>query len=205
MAWRHSIAAMPHDPRIDAYIESRAEFARPILQWIRARFHAACPQVEETIKWSHPFFTLDGRPLANMAAFKAHASFGFWNRQENRTGKEGEAMGQFGRIESLADLPEAARVEQMIREAAAQLAEGKPSRPRAAPKGEAEVPPELAEALAGDAAAKATFDGFPPGCRREYCEWIAEARRPETKAKRVGDAVAWMREGKRRNWKYENC
>lgn len=195
---------MQHDPRIDAYIESRSEFARPILQWIRARFHAALPQVEETIKWSHPFFMLGGKPFANMAAFKAHASFGFWNRQDNKTGKEGEAMGQFGRIESLADLPEASEVERLIREAAAAMTTASP-RPRAAPKGEAEVPPELAEALARDEAAAATFEGFPPGCRREYCEWIAEAKRPETKAKRVADALAWLREGKKRNWKYESC
>lgn len=195
---------MQSDPRIDAYIESRADFARPILHWIRARFHAALPEVEETIKWSHPFFTLGGKPFANMAAFKAHASFGFWNRQDNATGKEGEAMGQFGRIETLADLPEAQEVERLIREAAAAMATATP-RPRAAPKGEAEVPPELAEALAADEAASATFDAFPPGCRREYCEWIAEAKRPETKAKRVAEAVGWMREGKKRNWKYENC
>lgn len=176
---------MASDPRVDAYIESRAAFARPILQWIRARFHAAVPEVEETIKWSHPFFTLGGRPFANMAAFQAHASFGFWNRQDNETGREGEAMGQFGRIASLDDLPGAAEVERLIREAAALAAEAKPARPRAAPKGEAAVPPELAEALAADDAAAAVFDAFPPSCRREYCEWIAEAKRPETRAKRV--------------------
>jgi uncharacterized protein YdeI (YjbR/CyaY-like superfamily) len=196
---------MASDPKVDSYIASRGEFARPILEWIRARFHAAVPEVEETIKWSHPFFMLGGRPFANMAAFKAHVSFGFWNRRDNETGKEGEAMGQFGRIESLADLPGAAEVERLIREAAAVLGEAKPARPRAALKGEAEVPPELAEALAGDDVARAAFDAFPPGCRREYCEWIADAKRAETKAKRVGEAVAWMREGKRRNWKYENC
>jgi len=196
---------MARDPRIDSYIEGRAEFARPILSWIRDRFHAAVPEVEETIKWSHPFFTLGGKPLANMASFKAHASFGFWNRQDNETGKEGEAMGQFGRIESLDDLPPAEEVERLIREAVALLGAAKPARSRAAPKPEAEVPPELTEALAADDAAAATFNAFPPGCRREYCEWIAEAKRPETKAKRVAEAVGWMREGKRRNWKYENC
>lgn len=196
---------MTRDPRIDSYIESRAEFARPILSWLRERFHVAVPEVEEAIKWSHPFFTLGGKPFANMAAFKAHASFGFWNRQDNETGKEGEAMGQFGRIESLADLPDAAEVERLIREAASLMGESKPARPRASAKGEAEVPPELAEALAGDTVASATFTGFPPSCRREYCEWIADAKRPETRAKRVADTMSWLREGKRRNWKYENC
>lgn len=197
---------MPFDPRVDAYIESRAEFARPILAWLRARVHAAVPEVEEGIKWSMPFFSYKGRPLANMAGFKAHASFGFWNRQALATGREGQAMGQFGRIESLADLPAEAELEARIREAATLLDTGaKPARPARAPRAEAEVPPDLAEALAQDATASATFTGFPPSCRREYCEWIADAKRPETRARRVAEAVAWMREGKKRNWKYENC
>lgn len=197
---------MPFDPRVDAYIAARADFARPILEWLRARVHAALPDAEEGIKWSMPFFSHGGRPLANMAAFKAHASFGFWNRQELATGREGEEMGQFGRIETLVDLPGEAEMEAQIREAAALLDAGvKRARPARAPKPEAEVPAELVEALARDEAAFAAFTGFPPGARREYCEWIAEAKRPETRAKRAEDAVSWLREGKRRNWKYESC
>ncbi|MDT8759842.1 YdeI/OmpD-associated family protein [Sphingomonas psychrotolerans] len=197
---------MPRDTRVDTYIAGRAEFAQPILNWMRARVHAVCPDIEESIKWSMPAFSWKGKPLANMAAFKAHATFGFWDRQALATGKEGAAMGQYGRIESLDDLPDAATFEAQIRDAVARIDAGeKPKRGVKAPKPEAEVPPELAEALAGDPAAAATFTGFPPGCRREYCEWIAEAKRPETKAKRVAEAVGWLREGKRRNWKYENC
>ncbi|HEX8301722.1 YdeI/OmpD-associated family protein [Sphingomonas sp.] len=197
---------MSRDPRIDAYIADRAEFARPILLWLRERVHAACPEVVETIKWSSPAFVYKGKPLANMAAFKGHATFGFWHRQELKTGKEGSAMGQYGRIESLDDLPDAATIERQVRDAMALTDSGtKPARAPKAPKPELPVPPELAEALAQDDAASATFDSFPPGCRREYCEWIAEAKRPETKAKRVAEAIGWMREGKRRNWKYENC
>jgi uncharacterized protein YdeI (YjbR/CyaY-like superfamily) len=197
---------MTTDPRIDAYIEKQAEFARPVLTWLRERMHMACPDVGETIKWGMPSFTYKDRPLANMAAFKAHATFGFWYRHELGTGKEGEAMGQYGRIESIADLPDAAEMEALTKKAMALIDSGvKPMRAEKAPKPEAEVPPELAEALADDDLAAATFDAFPPGCRREYCEWIAEAKRPETKAKRVAVAVSWIREGKKRNWKYENC
>ncbi len=197
---------MSYDPKVDAYIAGRADFARPILEWLRERVHAAVPDVEEAIKWSHPFFLVSGRPLANMAAFKTHASFGFWNREAMATGQEGEAMGQFGRIETLADLPDAAELERLVREAAALILAGEaPKRAARMPKPEAPVPVELAEALAGDEAARATFEGFPPSCRRDYCDWIAEAKRPETKAKRVADAVAWLREGKRRHWKYEGC
>ena len=110
---------MPGDPRIDAYIEQQADFARPILTWLRARVRAACPDVEEGIKWGAPAFSYRGRPLAGMAAFKAHASFGFWYRDAMATGREGEAMGQFGRIESLADLPDDAGMEAQVREAMA--------------------------------------------------------------------------------------
>jgi len=197
---------MPRDTRVDTYIAGRADFAQPILSWMRERVHAACPEAEESIKWSMPFFSYKGKPLANMAAFKAHAAFGFWDRQALATGMEGEAMGQYGRIERLDGLPDAAVFEAQVRDAAARIDSGaKPARAAKPPKPEAEVPPELAAALAGDPKAAETFTGFPPSCRREYCEWIGEAKRPETRAKRVAEAVEWLREGKRRNWKYENC
>jgi uncharacterized protein YdeI (YjbR/CyaY-like superfamily) len=197
---------MPTDPRVDAYIQASPDFAKPILTWLRARVHAACPGVEETIKWSRPSFHHNGRMVAMISAFKGHATLGFWDRDAISTGKEREAAGQFGRITSLDDLPSAAEIETLVREAAARIDAGQiPKRPARMPKPEADVPTELAEALAKDDAATATFAGFPASCRREYCEWVAEAKRPETKAKRVEEAVAWMREGKRRNWKYDTC
>lgn len=205
---------MPTDPRIDAYIAGKAAFARPILAHLRARIHAVCPHVEETIKWSMPAFMVGGRPLANMAAFKAHASFGFWDRNALLSAKEFEAlavkdregMGLYGKLESLADLPDQDRLDAQIREAVARIESGeRPKRAAKPPKPEAEVPPALAAALAGDALANKTFTDFPPSCRREYCEWIADAKRPETRDKRIADTIVWLREGKRRNWKYENC
>lgn len=151
-----------------------------------------------------PAFSHRGRPLANMAAFKAHASFGFWYREQLATGKEGEAMGQFGRIESLADLPDDAAVEAQVREAMALIESGElPKRAAKPAKPEAEVPEALAEALARDPAAAAVFDAFPPSARRDYCEWIASAKQPTTHDKRLIDAIAWIREGKKRHWKYQ--
>ncbi len=197
---------MTRDPRIDAYIAASADFAQPILNWLRDRVHTACPDVDESIKWGMLAFSWRGRPLAHMGAFKAHATFGFWSRDKLTTGKEGEAMGQFGRIAGLDDLPPPAEVEAQVTAQMALIETGDAvRRPPRKPKPEAEVPEALAEALARDEAASATFDGFPPSARRDYCDWIAEAKRPETRDKRVADAVAWMREGKRRNWKYENC
>lgn len=194
------------DPRVDAYIERQADFARPVLTRLRARVHAVCPEVQEAIKWSMPFFTYRGRPLANMAAFKAHAAFGFWDRQALTTGREGDAMGQFGRLTSIDDLPDDAVLDAKIREAVAVIDSGeRPRREARPPRPEAEVPAALAEALAGDDVATATFNAFPPGCRRDYCEWITEAKRPETRDKRVAETIALLREGKKRHWKYESC
>jgi len=186
---------MAMDPRIDAYIDKQAEFAQPILIWLRQRVHAGCPEVEESIKWRMPSFGYRGRPLAHMVAFKAHASFDFWNRA---------AVGQFDRIGSLADLPDADAMEALVREAAALIEAGVvPTRAAKEPKAETDVPPALAEALARDPEAATVFDGFPPSCRREYCEWIADAKRDATRDKRVAEAIEWIRDGKRRNWKYE--
>jgi len=197
---------MSKDPRVDAYIARQAEFARPILDQLRAAMHAACPEVEESIKWSMPAFLLNGRPLANMAAFKAHASFGFWRGRElvGDAVQEG-AMGQFGRLMSPADLPPPETLAALIRAAAAKTAEGPAPRPKKPPKPELPTPDDLRAALDAEPKAAASFDAFPPSCRREYVEWIVEAKRPETRAKRIAQAVEWMADGKRRNWKYENC
>lgn len=191
---------MPRLASVDDYIAARTPFAQPILRWIRERVHAAVPAVDEAIKWGMPAFLLDGRPFANMAAFKAHATFGFWGREGLLTGREGEAMGQMGRIAALADLPDAPVFEAMVREAASVSARSRAP----APRPEIAVPAPLAAALAGDDAARATFDTFPPSARRDYCEWVADAKRPDTRDRRIAQAIAWLREGKRRNWKYES-
>jgi uncharacterized protein YdeI (YjbR/CyaY-like superfamily) len=199
---------MARDARVDAYIERQAEFAKPILQRLRDTVHAACPGCEEAIKWGMPAFLYKGSILAQMAAFKAHATFGFWKGEavtgESERGRE--AMGSFGRLASLDDLPDEAAMQGLIAKAV-QLLEGgaKTPRPIKHPKPAIETPPDLAEALASNAAARQTFEAFPPGCRREYVDWLTEAKRPETRAKRLAQAVEWMAEGKRRNWKYEQC
>jgi uncharacterized protein YdeI (YjbR/CyaY-like superfamily) len=199
---------MPTDPRIDAYIARQADFARPILEHLRSTVHAACPEAEETLKWSMPHFLYKKQMLVGMAAFKAHATFGFWRAKEvlGETGAERDAMGQFGRLTSVADLPPDDVIHELIRKAMALTDAGaRPARPKAVPKAEPETPPDLAAALSAAPVARATFDGFPPSCRREYVEWVVEAKSPETRAKRIAQAVEWKAEGKRRNWKYENC
>lgn len=198
---------MARDPRVDAYIARQAEFARPILDHLRAAVHAACPQCEETLKWSAPTFMYKGGMLASMAAFKAHATFGFWRGSlvVGEDAAQKSAMGQFGRLTSVADLPPAAALAALIDKAMALADAGvKPPRAKHAKPAFA-VPPDLRAAIDADPAATATFDGFPPSCRRDYVEWVTEAKRDETRAKRIAQAASWLAEGKKRHWKYEDC
>lgn len=198
---------MKTDPRIDAYIARKADFARPILDHLRAAVHAACPDCEETLKWSSPTFMYRGQMLASMAAFKAHATFGFW--KGSLVVGEGEAqmsgMGQFGRLASIGDLPAPKDLEALIRKAMALTDAGVKAPRNKHPKEPFAVPKDLRAAIDSRPAAAAAFDGFPPSAQRDYVEWITEAKRDETRAKRVAQAAEWLAEGKRRNWKYENC
>ena len=192
------------DPRIDAYIAKAAPFARPILEHLRKLVHEGCPEVVETIKWSAPAFDFEGA-LANMAAFKAHVAFGFWKGSlVFESDKEKEAMGQFGRIASLEDLPADRTVVALVKKAAKLNASGaKVPRPRKHPTPALAPPPDLAAALKKNAKARATFEAFPPSHRREYVEWIVEAKTDATRAKRLATTLEWLAEGKSRHWKYQ--
>ena len=193
------------DPRIDAYIAKSADFARPILEHVREAVHRACPDAEETLKWSMPHFTFRGRILAHMAAFKAHCALGFWNAEvAGGAGRGAGAMGQFGRITSLEELPAKAELGRMVRQQAALIESGQAviRTPKVA-KAALEAPADLVAALKENAAARKTFDAFPPSSQREYVEWVLDAKRPGTRASRIAQAVEWMRQGKRRHWKYQ--
>jgi uncharacterized protein YdeI (YjbR/CyaY-like superfamily) len=195
------------DPRIDAYIKKSAEFAQPILKHMRAVVHAASPKIEETIKWNFPHFMYKGM-LCAMAAFKEHATFGFWKGSliVDRSGRPVEqAMGQFGRITKLSELPPRKVLIGYIREAMRLNDEGVPSPTRVKSKKPRPVvvPPELTAALKKNAKARATFEDGSPSYQREYAEWIAEAKREETRAQRLATAIEWLAQGKSRYWQYK--
>ena len=197
---------MSRDPRIDAYIARQAEFARPILEHLRAAVHAAYPDVEEAVKWGMPAFLHQGKLLCTMAAFKAHATFGFWKGAlvAATEGLEKKAMDQFGRLTSLADLPDDATIKAMVGKAVALAEQGaRVVRPKKHPKPDLAMPDDLQDALKAKAGAGEQFAAFSLSAQREYLEWIMEAKRPDTRAKRVAEAVEWIAEGKKRNWKYE--
>ena len=198
---------MSRDPRIDAYIAKAQPFARPILEHVRNRVHTVLPDIEETTKWSMPAYLVDAKIVLMTAAFKAHAALNFWRGQELRgRGANDDAMGQFGKLTSVGDLPPDAELDRLIREAA-ELARSAPAarQVKHPPKPPAEMHPDFAAALEDNPPARATLDGFPASARREYVDWVAEAKQDATRAKRIADAVQWLSEGKRRHWKYENC
>jgi uncharacterized protein YdeI (YjbR/CyaY-like superfamily) len=195
------------DPRVDAYIGNAAEFAQPILHHLRAVIHSACPDVQETIKWSMPCFEHHGL-ICNFAAFKQHCSFGFWKAElllaaQDDKGKE--AMGQFGRITSLKDLPPKKVLAAYVKKAAQLNEEGvKVARPKAAPR-ELVVPDYFIAALEDNPAAYEVFNEFSTSAKRDYCDWLTEAKTEATRNKRMAQAVQWIAQGKKRHWKYESC
>jgi uncharacterized protein YdeI (YjbR/CyaY-like superfamily) len=195
------------DPRIDAYIAKSADFAKPILKHLRKVVHAGCPNVEETLKWSMPHFDYKGI-LCGMAAFKEHCAFGFWKSElilGRDKAEEKSGMGSFGCIKSLKDLPNEKTLIGYVKKAAALNEAGIKVPGRAQPKKRAPipVPDDLTAALKKNAKARSTFEGFPLSHRREYLEWITEAKREETRKERLAKTIKWLAEGKSRNWKYQ--
>ena len=197
------------DPRVDAYIEKSRDFAKPILLHIRGVVHEACPEIVETIKWGFPHFDHKGM-LCSMASFKEHCAFGFWKQsllEADAFPSERTAMGSFGRLTSIADLPDDETLKKLIadamklNEAGIKVAKPKPS----GEKKEIVVPEILMEALAQNETAAETFNNFPPSCRKEYVMWITEAKTEATRDKRLATTIEWLAEGKSRHWKYQNC
>jgi hypothetical protein len=177
-------------PEIDRYIDAAPEYARPILKRIRKAFHDADATITEAVKWGHPFFEREGI-LGGMSAHKAHVRWGCW------------AGDNWGKAATVDDLPPHAEMVASIREAIGKRAAGatRTARPRK-PAAEAEVPDDLAAALKKNGAAAKTFQAFPPSHRREYIQWITEAKQPATREKRLAQTLEWLAEGKPRNWKY---
>ncbi|HXB41258.1 MAG TPA: YdeI/OmpD-associated family protein [Bacteroidia bacterium] len=198
------------DPRIDAYITKAKPFAQPILKHLRKLMHQACPQVEETIKWSFASFDYKG-PFASMASFNEHCAFGFWKAalmEDSKNLKENQqtAMGHLGRITSMKDLPSDKKIIAYIKEAMELNDKGikLPARKKETNPKPLPVPPYFKTALSKNKKAKEQFENFAPGQKKEYILWLTEAKTEETRNRRMEQAIEWIGEGKIRNWKYLN-
>jgi uncharacterized protein YdeI (YjbR/CyaY-like superfamily) len=195
------------DPRIDAYIIKSADFALPILQYLRALVHAACPEVEETMKWSFPHFMYKNEILCSMASFKHHCAFGFWKAALMKDAKiflanQKEAMGSMGKISSLKDLPADKKIMGWVKEAmkltdtGAKVIKAKPVVSK-----ELLMPSFFLSALAKNKKARTAFEKFSPSQKKEYTEWLTEAKTIPTREKRLRQAMESIAEGKIRHWK----
>lgn len=196
------------NPAVDAYIAKSAGFARPILKRLRALMHKACPKVEETIKWGVPHFEYKG-VIAGMAAFRQHAAFGFWKRRLMKDPAGFFSKGESGmggrKIRSLDELPSDGVLLGYMREAVALNEQGVTVPRSTRKKPPVRVPPYLTAALKKNAKARRTFEGFSPSQKREYVEWLTDAKQEATRERRLSTAIEWMTQGKTRNWKYQNC
>ena len=193
------------DPRVDAYVEKSAPFAKPILKELRSRVHGEVPGIIETIKWGFPAFMYDGKIFFGMSAFKAHCGAGFWHPLMRGTDKSPEGIGEFGKITAIGQLPSRGEFAKLARRAKKLADDGVkgPPRPKPPANRKVTVPKDLAGLLAKNAKARATFAGFPYSKKKDYVTWINEARREETRAQRVATTIEWLAEGKSRMWKYE--
>jgi len=184
---------------VDHYIEKAPEYAKPILEKIREAFHAAGPDIQETIKWNVPHFEHKG-VLGLMAAFKTYVRWGFW-KEKLMTDPAGSMN---NKITGVSELPPKKKMVASVREAIRLNEEGvKAPRPNARKKSPLKMPADLAAALKKNKKAQAAFNAFPPSHKREYLEWILDAKREETRKKRIASAIEWIAEGKSRNWKYQ--
>ncbi|HEY8733287.1 MAG TPA: YdeI/OmpD-associated family protein [Puia sp.] len=198
------------DPRVDAYLEKAAPFAKPILIKLRKLIFRACPDAKESIKWSFPNYEIYGSMLCSMAAFKEHCAFGFWKASLLRDPEgilrlaDKNSMGHLNKISSAKDLPADAVLIAYLKEASLlNKNKVKPLKRPSAPKKELEVPQLLADELKKNKKALTVFEAFSSSNRREYIEWINEAKTEETMNKRLATTIEWLKEGKSRNWKYK--
>jgi uncharacterized protein YdeI (YjbR/CyaY-like superfamily) len=196
---------------IDNYIAAAAPFAQPILSHLRDLIHQVCPETEEKLKWGFPHFDYKG-VYVSMASFKEHCAFNFWKASLMKDPEglwaavEEKAMGHFGKIRSLVDLPTDEVLLAYLLEAKQLNDQGvkrETKKPTEAEKKVLETPADLLEKLKENPAALKHFEAFSYSHRKEYIQWINEAKTEPTRMKRITTTVEWVSEGKQRSWKYQ--
>ncbi|MCA6066935.1 YdeI/OmpD-associated family protein [Chryseobacterium sp. RG1] len=197
-----------YNAKVDEYIEKSQDFAQPILKHIREIVHEICPDTEETIKWKFPTFMYKGKILCSMVSFKQYCSLGFWLHDEMKTLKNIETdvektnMFSLGKITKIGDLPSKPLLKEMILEAMELTDKGVTLKKASPSKTETEVPDYFQNALQQNKKASEIFIKGSPSFRKEYINWLTEAKTEATRNKRMEQAIEWISEGKARNWKY---
>ncbi|HWB03022.1 MAG TPA: YdeI/OmpD-associated family protein [Verrucomicrobiales bacterium] len=198
---------MPAEPEtVAAWMEQLSDFARPMIERIYKIIRKAAPQLEEGIRWSSPTFI--GRGLVcSFAAFQKHVTLVFWRGAElnDTTGLlthgQGRSAMRSAKFTSLDQIDD-----KVIRTwvTAAVALDKDPAKPKPKPqkRPEAAVPKVLAAALSRNPKARGAFDAMPPSHRREYCEWIAEAKQEATVQRRVEKTIEKLSAGEGLHDKY---
>ena len=195
--------------RVDEYIKNAPDFARPIMEKIRKAFHKGCPECEEAIKWGCPYFMYKGM-LGGMASFKGHVSMGFWRSKEMDdpeklfdTGTGAKASMCNAHFHNLKEVPTQKILAEYVKRAAKLQDTEAPKKKATKKKISTRIPADLAELFKKHKKAKTVFEGFAPSHKRDYIEWITEAKRDATRQKRLKTTIEWLSEGKQRHWKYQ--
>jgi uncharacterized protein YdeI (YjbR/CyaY-like superfamily) len=195
------------DPRLDAAIHKAQPYAQQIFVRVRDLMHVASPDIEEDIRWGTPTFMYKGSILAGFAAFKAYCALAFWKHKllaPRLPAADANALEQCGRMTSIADLPDDRTVTRLIKAAVKLQDDGIKEAPRPKPPKDRTiaVPPYLKTALSKNKKAQTAFKDFSYSHKKEYVEWLADAKTKDTRSRRLATAVGWIAEGKPRNWKY---
>ncbi|REC80324.1 hypothetical protein DRF60_01020 [Chryseobacterium elymi] len=195
--------------KVDEYIEKSPDFAKPILNYLRETIHECCPEAEEAIKWKFPTFMYKGKILCSITSFKQYCSLGFWLHQDMKTLKEIETIAErssmfsLGKLTKMEDLPSKPQLKKAIKEAMELTDMGVTMKKTAPSKVETEIPDYFQDALNKNKDALTIFEKRSPSFRKEYINWITEAKTETTRNKRMEQSLEWIAEGKSRNWKYE--
>jgi len=193
--------------KIAAYIDKKPQW-KPTLLFLRELIQAT--ELEETIKWGAPTYTIGGKNVLSLMTFKEHMGIWFFqgallkdkakklvNAQEGKT----QAMRHF-KFTSFEEVKESkALIAKYIDEAIDNQKQGK--KVKLAKKTPTPMPKELADFLAANKAVKKQFDQLTPGKQRGYHEYIAEAKQAATKQKRLEKIKPYILEGKGPNAMYQ--
>jgi uncharacterized protein YdeI (YjbR/CyaY-like superfamily) len=114
------------------------------------------------------------------------------------------AMGNFGQLKSMNDLPPDRIILGYIRQAVKLNSKAikVPRRTRRTEKKALKVPKYFKDALVKNRMALKTFESFSYTNKKDYVDWMTEAKTEETRIKRLVNSIDWLSQGKIRNWKY---
>ncbi|MGJ8745054.1 YdeI/OmpD-associated family protein [Polaribacter sp.] len=194
--------------KIEEYISKKEKWRKELLL-LRSVFNDL--PVEETIKWGAPTYTFNGKNIVSLAAFKSYCGLWFFqgallkdkskvfiNAQENKT----KAMLQW-RFYSSEEI-DINLIKEYVLESIENSKKGKEIKPDRSKK-ELVVPIELASELSKNKKLKENFDSFSNSRKIEFANYIAEAKKAETRLRRMEKIIPMILEKIGLHDQYKKC